>query len=323
VQQFPTAVLMRNSWDDYGLKTKFELTIFLSSKEQVKIGDVKILHSGQRLGVTEMPRTFTRLESDYCSLGEGFSYYQTLVGLKKQIHEPLLRGLRDVVFDPSLRIAFEDEPGFQNSLLRSSSAARAIKDASMLFRPNEPPTELRGKLAFSFKTNVGGNNFIVNFSFGEATGLPGRANIVIGYNGTGKTRLLGNLAMVAHESVSRRNRSHLKAYGQLVPEDLTFGSVIAVSYSAFDTFALPGRTRLEVDEQQRKGEVSGYTYCGLRKYIRANDGHDLGLKTLHDMRSTDFEARSYLALGQVSGSSPLLEFSRRWNDSRTTVWAVR
>jgi len=40
------------------------------------------------------------------------------------------------------------------------------------------------------------------------------------------------------------------------------------------------------------------------------------------MRGAYLEARGHLALGQIGGLSPLLEFSRRGNDSRSAVRAM-
>ena len=40
----------------------------------------------------------------------------------------------------------------------------------------------------------------------EQPHFPGRINAIIGYNGTGKTQLLANLALVANADLGIRNR---------------------------------------------------------------------------------------------------------------------
>ena len=96
-------------------------------------------------------------------------------------------------------------------------------------------------------------------------------NVVVGYNGCGKTQLLANLANTAHADLTNRaDESFIRRYGEF-PEGgdaPRFSSVIAISYSAFDTFDLPGKNRQEEDRLESSGEVSGYTYCGLRRYNR-------------------------------------------------------
>ena len=50
--------------------------------------------------------------------------------------------------------------------------------------------------------------------------------------------------------------------GTSTPPDIRFGGVVAVSYSAFDTFELP---RSSSDARNGDDSRFGYTYCGLRK----------------------------------------------------------
>ena len=62
-------------------------------------------------------------------------------------------------------------------------------------------------------------------------------------------------------------------YGRISPLDLRFGKVVAISYSAFDTFAIPSSPGSE--------EGFGYTYCGLR---RVNDQNsNSGLKDVQEI----------------------------------------
>jgi hypothetical protein len=132
--RFPTALLLRDRWDDFGFKTNCVLTLYLSKDEIVQLGDVKIIQKGQSHGYTPLPdQPFSALGDEYCSLGQAFSYYESLNRLGRAVYGPMLRGLRDVTVDATRLARFEYEHAFQVSLLRSSAAALALKDAPALF----------------------------------------------------------------------------------------------------------------------------------------------------------------------------------------------
>ena len=267
ITRFPTAVLRRSRWDDFGYRTSFELTVHLSESEVASIGDVKIVMKGQSSGATPLPENgFAKLNEEYCSLGQAFSYYEALLRLGERIYRPILDGLRDVTVDAVRLAGFEDEHPFKFSLLRVSGAELALRDAPALFRGQPSSSAAPGNLKFSFKTRVGGSPFVVKFDFGGAPEIPGRICAVIGYNGTGKTTLLANLAMVAYHAGLSNTPRIRKQYGRIVEQDLRFGAVIAISYSALDTFDLPGRNALERERISERGDLFGYVYCGLRTY---------------------------------------------------------
>ncbi|HYM07332.1 MAG TPA: hypothetical protein VEU11_12295, partial [Terriglobales bacterium] len=143
------------------------MTVHLSENDVVTIGDVKIMQRGQHHGFTPLPeKPFSGLGENYCSLGQAFSYYEALVRLGPKVYRPLLRGLGDVTIAPARLAAFEDEHAFQTSLLRSSAAALALKDAPVLVGIQKEPMDVPGDLQFSFKTRVGGTSFVINFDFG-------------------------------------------------------------------------------------------------------------------------------------------------------------
>jgi ABC-type cobalamin/Fe3+-siderophores transport system ATPase subunit len=87
---------------------------------------------------------------------------------------------------------------------------------------------------------------------------------LIGENGAGKTHLLASLARVAYAAPAERGA--LKEFGRIEPDDTVFPGLMAVSYSAFDTFkppALEGDIREEVANKVRDG-TGRYSYCGMR-----------------------------------------------------------
>jgi len=253
----------------------FDAFLYPSRTEpSIDLGAVKIIKRGQRSGATEIPENFVQLDDNYCSLGQAYSYYEAVHGLPRELRDSILIGLRDIAVDPSLRESFADEPAMAASLLRYGNAELALRDATALLGGAPSPRD--SALTFTFRTSVGGENFSIGFGFADRPPLPGRINIVVGYNGCGKTQLLANLANLAHADLTdRADEGFVRKYGEFAEgaNAPRFSSVIAISYSAFDTFDLPGKTRQEEDRLKLSGEVSGYTYCGLRRYdLRNNSG---------------------------------------------------
>ena len=268
---YPFVALAVDNWDDYSFKTLFHPVIYLSKDESVDLRDVKILKRGQPHGRTEIAQRFVQLDDSYCSLGQELAYYESLFELEEEIRTDYLIGLRDAAADPSIRAIFENEQGFQDSLLRSGSAARALDDALGVLQMG---VKIDSELEFTFHTKFGSKEFATPFRYCKGDDLPGRINAVIGYNGAGKTRLLANLAWVARADLrSRGQDDKISQYGRLEPSGIRFGSVVAVSYSAFDTFELPWRS----DEDNQ----FGYTYCGLRQ--PTDEGTIHGLKDAEDI----------------------------------------
>src|ERR1700675_1875746 len=95
--KYPHVVLGQDNWDDYGYKTTFDATLYLSPDEKSDLGNVKILKKGQQGGYTPMPREpFDGLGDDYCSLGGDLDYYEKLFKRGPAFFRPYLRGLSDV-----------------------------------------------------------------------------------------------------------------------------------------------------------------------------------------------------------------------------------
>ena len=268
--EYPYVVLERDRWDDFGFKTMFDARLVSSPVNSQDLGAVKILKHGQEEGPTEVPERFSDLGDDFCSLGQAFSYYELIHNHLHQYAESILGGLRDVVWNIGIYESFYEEPGFRTSLLRSGSAQLALDGAASLLHDSKA-VQRNDALEFNFETSVGGEQFDIKFQFEDRQPLPGRMNVIIGYNGSGKTQLLANLANVAHADLVKRKRSRfIRQFGRLpeIPAAPRFSSVIAVSYSAFDTFDLPGENADEERRLAASGEVFGYVYCGLRKYER-------------------------------------------------------
>lgn len=268
---YPFVVLTNDNWDDYGFKTMFHPVVHAKPDLKVELPQVKILKRDQGGGRTQISQDFDALDNTYCSLGQELAYYESLLMLEPDVRDQYLTALRDAASDLTIRKDFENEEGFKTSLLRWSSAEHALEVGRSVLGGIERE---KGEFSFTLHTAFGDNGISATFSYCQIEGLPGRINAIIGYNGTGKTQLLANLAHVAGADSYHRNLPEWTAtYGRISPVDLRFGRVIAISYSAFDTFALPSSP----DSQ----EGFGYTYCGLR---RVNDKNARpGLKEVQEI----------------------------------------
>jgi predicted ATPase len=277
---FPTVVLERDNWDDYHYRTMFKVKLHLDQSRVLDLENVKVLAHGQERGPTPIPDSFDSLGEEFCSLGQAVSYYESLASAGAEVYEPYLRSLRDVAFLPDVRGAFEDEPGFETSLLRFDGARRALEDAAFVLRGQVGPAA-----ALSFSYLLPGEGEPITFAFGQQDGLPDRLCVLIGYNGAGKTFLLGELAHVAYADARRAEMpDFVSDHGRYVGQRPEFGAVIAISYSAFDTFELPGR------HGSHRASERNYTYCGLRQVGDAGEVSRI-LKDLDQLGAEFHDAR--------------------------------
>lgn len=270
-----------DNWDDYGYKTSFEATVF-TAKLRLRLGMVKILAEEQDHGITEIPERFRLLPSTYCSLGQSIEYYEGLAELPEDIARRYLRCVRDAVAHPDVRERFEDLEGWRRSLTRYGQAEFALANGYATLYGGD---ERDGPLSFRLRRDTDYGPFVVPFFFDPADDLPGRSNALIGYNGVGKTKLLGDLA-VAASRVGNRPQAGDEANLRLQGNNTVFGSVIAISYSAFDNFVLPRQS----GSSQSTTEQFGYVYCGLRRPLTSEDSEDEELGTgerSYELKSED------------------------------------
>jgi predicted ATPase len=296
-KSYPAAVLRRSRWDDYNYKTTFSVTLFLSSDYSLKLEQIKIRNTKQGHGGTEMPDVeFDALGDSYCSLGQAYSYYESLLALGEDVYRPFLEGLRDMVLLPGVRERFQDEKGVQDSLLRFDPAVSALEDAPRLFDDDSdqlPPEAL----CFGYELPGKDSGVSTEFLFADSHELPSRLAVVIGYNGVGKTRLLADLAMLAYaDETESRKAKFIARHGRYLDEPPRFGSIMAISYSAFDDFRIPGQGGTANDRiersQAKEGRASArsYRYCGLRQ-VDKDGSASLSLKSIKQLTSEFHRAR--------------------------------
>jgi predicted ATPase len=279
-------ILRRDNWNDFGYQTLYQLYSALNQSEPTLIGDVKILKKGQTAadGHRLEDGTFIELDDSFCSMGQSLDYYERLANLSPDIRDMALHGLRDIVRYPNLSEGFRKEEGWSTSLFRYISEnddfieiARTLLDRDYTALPAvsvaftlEIPGWL-GPITFRFDSpQVESRKEHTFFADVQNEALPARIAVLIGRNGSGKSTLLARLARIAHASRWERKTKSLQSLGHLVPEGIGFTRVFAISYSAFDSFVVPGLNRRDREQIARDiEEGSGrYIFCGLRDIVR-------------------------------------------------------
>lgn len=279
----PGLYLVQDNWNDYGFSTLYHL-YFFSAKGEKYIGEVKILRRGQTGADTvQVTSDFEVLDEDFVSIGQSLDYYQHLGEIGAQRRDLILDALRDAAKQPHLEESFRTEVGWEKSLFRDQrdsdvreflTLARALVSGDYTSVPSED---------FQFSFQPTGWITPLQFDFSKVRAprkgwsevsppLPGGIIAVIGRNGSGKSTLLARLARVAYGSLHKRETGVFADLGKIEPVGVGFPRIIAFSYSAFDSFALPGVAptregepdeRLQVIRDARSGE-GRFVFCGLR-----------------------------------------------------------
>ncbi|WP_452221433.1 AAA family ATPase [Lacinutrix salivirga] len=281
-------IIEQDNWNDYSYYTHYYLHQKNKKGSWSLIGGLKIIKKGQQklemylleLGIIK------NLPEDFCSLGNDLDYYSRISDLEDNLKTNLLESINDIIYNPSIIPKYQNEDSFNSSFLRGKSLdddffslAPIIlskqfeevpdsKDFKFSFKLNSMETPMQ----FDFSTPKIENSFYDNL-------LPSRISVLVGRNGSGKSTLLSKIARVAFSSSEERN--FLKGIGKIEPQGLGFPRIISISYSAFDSFQVPGTKISEVrqisdDIDNNKGR---YIYCGIRDLSRELDLELINIKT--------------------------------------------
>lgn len=241
IEDYPCFLLEYDFWDDFGFKTRFELSYYDVEKKYLNIGKIKILKRGEYLTYDVIDKKFCRLSNEYCSLFlNEYSYFE-LKEIFGNNFDSILAALNDAAYFPIINEKFENEKGFIDSLCRNDKESEKIlrtvrhklnyEDISDLFVFNYLFTPLYSQ------SNV---NF--NFDFNGSTPIAKRVYSVIGKNGVGKTLMIKDLL----ENLSKKNSEIIK------PRIPLYGKIILVSFSYFDAY-----------EKIKNKLDFNYLFCGL------------------------------------------------------------
>jgi energy-coupling factor transporter ATP-binding protein EcfA2 len=262
---YPYISLYQDNWNDFGWQCRFVATCHLSEDEQVELGALRIAANGGAFHVTDLPDVLDELPEKSASLGESIAYYRRLGELPARLQKRYLTSMCDIVARPARRDRIQDQNLWNKCFMREASSRHALKRGGYYigadFDEVEPPR-------FKFEMTVSGATgpHKLDLDFSEHNGLPNRAILLIGRNGTGKTTALAALAAAL---MPPQVFSAVTLEGMpdaTVEPDIEISRLIAISYNAFDEFPLP---RPAGSKAPRVGGVAyksrgSYKYCGLR-----------------------------------------------------------
>jgi predicted ATPase len=224
----PSAVLEWSEWDDYNVRTQFTLYLAIPDGNFRRIGKVKILakeypdSAGPARTIDVIPTEFEALNaSEFCSLGQTTDYYEMLGEYRNTLGQEVLSGLNDICFSDE-EPWWEEERKFKSSLLRYQNAYTARREAKARYEGRNFEGDMENEIHYDISSAydvVNGGTLSVGFN-GHLE-VPGRLNVIVGKNGSGKTSLLAGLAYYLTRSHGDDGR----------PE---FSSVIVATYNQFD-----------------------------------------------------------------------------------------
>lgn len=236
---YPHMKLVTDDFDDFGYQTLFRLYYKGSSSETYYfMGKVKILHVENKTTRHIIPHKFTELDKSFCSLGQNIEYYYEMRKLNKpnyELGENILKALNDIALYKEIKDNFSNLAGIETSLLRESGAYHAYSLGDCAYHGLTSHIDKRVAFTFTYEKKFDKKvhfEFLDNTDSPDEPALPNRINVVVGKNGTGKTKMLSSLASF----LSGRSKSDHELEIDVRPE---FSRYIAISYSAFDNFEKP------------------------------------------------------------------------------------
>lgn len=221
--------LVKDAWNDwYEFRTQYWVTVVESPGKGHDLGPIKI---GQfempETGSPALPEEFESLEHIFFSVGQDENYYETLNLLAEATRIAVLRGLRDMAFDPALFQRARFEPVTTRSLLRSVDSSTVREKFRRLSRGEAVLT------AFNFAYNFSGDNADgpnLAFEVVPNSHPPTNVHVLIGRNGVGKTRCIKRMLRCLVLGSSGPEIGLFRQGGS------AFSRVVSVSFSAFDPF---------------------------------------------------------------------------------------
>jgi predicted ATPase len=253
-----TAWFVADNWDDRGFKTMFTVHLLSPTGVRHDLGSVKIgttgFQSHQSTDQHPLPSEFTQLDDAFFSVGQDVEYYSTLRGLGDAVRSEFLTAMRDIAFTPELLDTFADEPVLDISLLRSVHA-NSLK--TQYHRLAHGQNRLEG---FCFEYERGSDAPIsIQFNVAPESQPPTNVHVLIGSNGVGKTTLLKRFADIVRFPALKEE--HGEKFGFVQSQDGTdaFWTLIAVAFSAFDSFGEQPK-----DDTHTSSADVKYCYFGLK-----------------------------------------------------------
>lgn len=251
-------LLRQDDWNDWWqYRTQYFVTYFDGSGTETEIGQVKIgefglrHQEGQEPLRPNLPRDSSELPVTAFSLGQDPSYYESLTALGVTTREQVLRALRDIAYDPDLRVRAEQEDVTGVSLLRNIPVRVLHGQLSRLAKGGVKLTPYEFEVVY--------RGLRLGFKVTPDSKPPSNIHVLIGRNGVGKSTLLNSIAqyLVNNEGLGDARYSDLNGVFANDRTRSNFSNLVSVSFSAFDDFE-----PITVHRDRRGFQ---YYYIGLKK----------------------------------------------------------
>ncbi|WP_211413312.1 ATP-dependent nuclease [Agrobacterium tumefaciens] len=265
------AYLWTDNWNDWWeFRTLYSLTYFDADGTEHTIGGIKIgqfdMASDQLRPA--LPDTFTQLGPEFFSLGQDVSYYEAVLALGESVSDDMLAALNDIVRDEDLfaRAAAERVTG--RSLMRSVARRTVAQQFRRVLSGGVKLTKYRFHYRSPAQLDPSFDPVELEFEVNPLSKPPTNVQVIVGRNGVGKSFYLNAMS----RALVRPNGDVAKDGEFSDPDDLIgldfespFASVLSITFSAFDDFAM-------IDESRNSLKGVQYTNVGLRKRVKDANG---------------------------------------------------
>ena len=280
-----------NTWDDFGFKTTYEVTAYDENGLEHDLGATQIMFRGQETGVVQLDLPTEGLSDAHCSLGNDRNYYLRLMNMPLASREAILRGLRDIAFDPERYQRFKGEMALEVSLLRNSSASDVLVVYPRILNGETELTTFAFDYVLEPDDGAGPATPPLSLRFVVKPGQkpPTNVHVLIGRNGVGKTRILAGMAdaLTDNQAAAFGLAGRFEFDENMFQPSSDFLNLVIVSFSAFDKFdpIAGGSARTE--------KSLPYYYVGVKRFLEDENGkptNKIGVKSTEDLNDDLREA---------------------------------
>lgn len=266
-----------NDWWEY--KTLFVLYYkstdgILERIGSVKIGNIDMHYNRNKAALkTTLPPTFDTLDPSFFSVGQSREYYENLQKKSQFLQFNPFESLNDIAYDLNRFNKVKNEHIVRRSLLRDVSPNILKKQFHRISIGGAILTEY--DFSYKFLKNIKSEEKVynvMNFHVNPNSNIATNIHVIIGRNGSGKTRLLQNMIKSYFDNSLDEyfvDNNYCQIEGTNDDEYKIFPNVIYSSYSAFDDI--------------KEIEGKNFSYLGLRKKEEVNGEEKFLTKSVNEL----------------------------------------